>query len=97
MRVMKYSDGWTRRHFLEQVGKGVFAAGVINPLMDVIGRSPEAVTRYDPRGPHLGHGARRPEGGLHPQRGERRRGEGPARAASIREPDQDPQGGVAPR
>src|SRR6267143_480925 len=47
MRLLKYTEGWTRRHFLEQVGKGVFAAGVINPLMDVIGRngSLEAYTK----------------------------------------------------
>jgi len=48
MRVMKYSDGWTRRHFLEQVGKGVFAAGVINPLMDVIGRNGSLEAAYPP-------------------------------------------------
>jgi hypothetical protein len=29
MRLLKYTEGWTRRHFLEQVGKGVFAAGVV--------------------------------------------------------------------
>ena len=27
MHLMKYIEGWTRRHFLDQVGKGVFAAG----------------------------------------------------------------------
>ena len=38
MHLMKYTEGWTRRHFLDQVGRGVFAAGVLSPLMDVIGR-----------------------------------------------------------
>ena len=52
MRVMKYSDGWTRRHFLEQVGKSVFAAGVINPLMDVIGRGPVTTITFSPSGVH---------------------------------------------
>jgi hypothetical protein len=37
MRLMKYNEGWTRRHFLDQVGRGVFAAGVLSPLIDVIG------------------------------------------------------------
>src|SRR5690348_4729966 len=36
MRVLKYSDGWTRRHFLEQAARGVVAAGVIAPLWDGI-------------------------------------------------------------
>jgi hypothetical protein len=31
MRLMKYNEGWTRRHFLDQVGRGVFAAGVLSP------------------------------------------------------------------
>jgi hypothetical protein len=31
MRLMKYSEGWTRRHFLEQVGKGICAAGILSP------------------------------------------------------------------
>ena len=26
MHSMKYTDGWTRRHFLEQTAKGIFAA-----------------------------------------------------------------------
>jgi len=35
MRSMKYTDGRTRRHFLEQTVKGIFAAGVLSPLIDV--------------------------------------------------------------
>jgi hypothetical protein len=27
MHLTKYTEGWTRRHFLEQISKGVFAAG----------------------------------------------------------------------
>jgi hypothetical protein len=38
MRLMKYSEGWTRRHSLEQVGKAVFAAGVLSQLMDMVSR-----------------------------------------------------------
>jgi len=48
MRLLKYTEGWTRRHFLEQVGKGVFAAGVLNPLMDVIGRNGSLEAAYPP-------------------------------------------------
>ena len=36
------------RHFLEQVGKGVFAAGVLNPLMDVVGRNGSLEAAYPP-------------------------------------------------
>ena len=48
MRLLKYTEGWTRRHFLEQVGKGVFAAGVLNPLMDVVGRNGSLEAAYPP-------------------------------------------------
>jgi hypothetical protein len=48
MRSMKYAEGWTRRHFLEQVAKGVFAAGVLSPLMDVIGRNGGCEAAYPP-------------------------------------------------
>ena len=34
MHLMKHIDGWTRRHFLDQVGKGVFAAGVLSALTE---------------------------------------------------------------
>ena len=48
MHLMKYTDGWTRRHFLGQVGKGVFAAGVLSPLIDVIGRHGTVEAAYPP-------------------------------------------------
>src|SRR5258708_28327569 len=48
MRLLKYTEGWTRRHFLEQVGKGVFAAGVLNPLTDVIGPNGHLGAGYAP-------------------------------------------------
>ena len=48
MRLMKYTEGWTRRHFLEQAGKGIFAAGVLNPLMDIVGRNGSLEAAYPP-------------------------------------------------
>ena len=48
MHLVKYSDGWTRRHFLDQLCKGVFAAGVLSPLMDVIGRNGNCEAAYPP-------------------------------------------------
>jgi hypothetical protein len=48
MRLMKYNEGWTRRHFLDQVGRGVFAAGVLSPLIDVIGRHGSVEAAYPP-------------------------------------------------
>src|SRR5271155_5605564 len=48
MHLMKYINGWTRRHFLDQVGKGVFAAGVLSPLIDVIGRHGTVEAAYPP-------------------------------------------------
>jgi hypothetical protein len=48
MHLTKYTQGWTRRHFLEQVSKGVFAAGVLSPLMDVIGRNGNCEAAYPP-------------------------------------------------
>ena len=48
MHLTKYTEGWTRRHFLEQVSKGVFAAGVLSPLMDVIGRNGNCEAAYPP-------------------------------------------------
>ena len=48
MRLLKYTEGWTRRHFLDQVGRGVFAAGVLSPLMDVIGRHGTVDAAYPP-------------------------------------------------
>jgi Protein of unknown function (DUF1329) len=48
MHLTKYTEGWTRRHFLEQVSKRVFAAGVLSPLMDVIGRNGNCEAAYPP-------------------------------------------------
>ena len=48
MRVMKYSDGWTRRHFIEQAARGVLAAGVIAPLWELIGRNGSLEAAYPP-------------------------------------------------
>jgi Protein of unknown function (DUF1329) len=48
MHLMKYPEGWTRRHFLDQVGRGVFAAGVLSPLMDVVGRHGTVDAAYPP-------------------------------------------------
>src|SRR5579863_7774238 len=48
MRLMKYTEGWTRRHFLNQLGKGVFAAGVLSPLIEVIGRHGSVEAAYPP-------------------------------------------------
>src|SRR6201997_2036629 len=48
MHLMKYTEGWTRRHFLDQVGRGVFAAGVLSPLIDVIGRHGTVAAAYPP-------------------------------------------------
>lgn len=48
MRLRKYGDGWTRRHFLEQIGKGVLAAGVIAPLWQLIEETGSCAAAYPP-------------------------------------------------
>ncbi len=48
MRVMKYGEGWTRRHFMGQLAKGVTAAGLLAPLFDVIGRNGDCAAAYPP-------------------------------------------------
>ncbi len=48
MHLTKYGKRWTRRHFLEQVAKGVSSAGILSPLMDMIGRD----GNYEPAYPH---------------------------------------------
>jgi|YelNatPaOPRAMG01_1025707.scaffolds.fasta_scaffold02886_16 hypothetical protein len=48
MRVLKYTDGWTRRHFLEQTSKGILAAGVLAPLWDVIADTGSCEAAYPP-------------------------------------------------
>ena len=48
MHLIKYDNGWTRRHFLEHVGKGIFAAGVLSPLIEAVGRDGNCETAYPP-------------------------------------------------
>jgi len=48
MRLLKYTDGWTRRHFLEQTAKGIFAAGVLAPLWEAIGNTGTVDAAYPP-------------------------------------------------
>lgn len=48
MRVLKFTEGWTRRHFLEQVSKGVLAAGVIAPLWELIAETGSCASAYPP-------------------------------------------------
>ncbi|MFZ0887883.1 MAG: DUF1329 domain-containing protein [Candidatus Binataceae bacterium] len=48
MRIIKYGDGWTRRHFMQQVAKGVLAAGVLAPLLEVVGRNGDCAAAYPP-------------------------------------------------
>ncbi len=48
MRILKYTDGWTRRHFLEQTAKGIAAAGVLAPLWDVIDSTGSCEAAYPP-------------------------------------------------
>ena len=48
MRAIKYGEGWTRRHFMRQLAKGIVAAGMLAPLFDVIGRNGDCVAAYPP-------------------------------------------------
>ncbi len=48
MHLLKYTDGWTRRHFMSQVAKGILAAGVLSPLWDVIARTGDVSAAYPP-------------------------------------------------
>ncbi len=48
MRLLNYTEGWTRRHFLEQTAKGIMAAGVIAPLWEVIGNTGSCEAAYPP-------------------------------------------------
>jgi hypothetical protein len=48
MKLLKYTEGWTRRHFLEQTAKGIMAAGVIAPLWEVIGNTGSCEAAYPP-------------------------------------------------
>src|SRR6266851_1271752 len=48
MHLLKYTDGWTRRHFLEHTAKGIVAAGVLAPLWDIIGKDGDCSAAYPP-------------------------------------------------
>lgn len=48
MRVIKYGEGWTRRHFMERLAKGVMAAGLLSPLFDIIGGTGDCAAAYPP-------------------------------------------------
>jgi hypothetical protein len=48
MRVIRFGEGWTRRHFASQLAKGIAAAGLLGPLFDVIGRNGDCATAYPP-------------------------------------------------
>lgn len=48
MRLMKYTGGWTRRHFMGQLAKGVVAAGVLAPLFEIISRDGNCAAAYPP-------------------------------------------------
>ena len=48
MRAIKYGEGWTRRHFMGQLAKGIVAAGLLAPLFDVIGRNGDCAAAYPP-------------------------------------------------
>ncbi len=46
MHLLKYTHGWTRRHFMGQVAKGIVAAGVLAPLFDVMANHGEIARAY---------------------------------------------------
>ena len=46
MHIIKYDKGYTRRHFMSTVGKGIAAAGVLSPLWDVMLRTGSAQAAY---------------------------------------------------
>ena len=48
MKLLKYTEGWTRRHFLEQTAKGIVAAGVLAPLFDVLVNTGSCEAAYPP-------------------------------------------------
>jgi hypothetical protein len=48
MHLLKYTEGWTRRHFLEQTAKGIVAAGVLAPLFDTIANTGSCEAAYPP-------------------------------------------------
>lgn len=48
MHLLKYTEGWTRRHFLGQSAKGVMAAGILAPLWSVIENTGTCEAAYPP-------------------------------------------------
>ncbi len=48
MRLLKYTDGWTRRHFLEQSARGIMAAGLLAPLFSVLADTGSCEAAYPP-------------------------------------------------
>src|SRR5690348_10020636 len=48
MRLIRYGDGWTRRHFIQQLARGTAAAGVLIPLFNAIGRNGDCAAAYPP-------------------------------------------------
>ncbi len=48
MHVTSYPEGWTRRHFIEHLARGVVAAGVLAPLFDTISRHGDCAAAYPP-------------------------------------------------
>jgi hypothetical protein len=48
MKLLRYTDGWTRRHFLEQSAKGICAAGVLSPLWTAIAETGTCEAAYPP-------------------------------------------------
>src|SRR5882757_900900 len=46
MRVKRYDPGYSRRHFLQQVAKGVASAGVLMPLWQALAQNGEISKAY---------------------------------------------------
>lgn len=46
MKIIKYDRGYTRRHFLDQAARGVFAAGVLMPAWQAIANNGDVSKAY---------------------------------------------------
>jgi hypothetical protein len=46
MHILKFDKDYTRRHFLETMGKGVVTAGVLAPLWDVVAATGDSAGAY---------------------------------------------------
>ena len=46
MRVMRYDPGYSRRHFLQQMARGVTSAGVLMPLWQALAQNGEINKAY---------------------------------------------------